>query len=71
MDVEEKKKQAYQRGGAIFILLIFLSLGEFFMGRYAPVWATPILAIALLKAIFVVRDYMHIGRVFAGEEESS
>ena len=29
-----------------------------------------LLGIALLKAFFIVRDYMHLGRVFASDEES-
>lgn len=67
--MDEKKKQAFQKGIAVFILLVSLSLGEFLMGVYASVWWAPILAVAFLKAFFVVRDYMHIGRVFGLEEE--
>jgi hypothetical protein len=32
-------------------------------------WWAAIFAIAVLKAFFVVRDYMHIGRLFASDEE--
>lgn len=67
--MDEQKKQAFQKGIAVFILLVSLSLGEFLMGVYASVWWAPILAVAFLKAFFVVRDYMHIGRVFGLEEE--
>ncbi len=67
--MDEQKKQAYQKGVAVFILLIFLSLAEFLMGVFASLWWTPILAIAVIKAFFVVRDYMHISRVFGWEEE--
>jgi len=67
--MDEQKKEAYQKGVAVFILLIFLSLAEFLMGVFASLWWTPILVIALIKAFFVVRDYMHIGRVFGLEEE--
>jgi hypothetical protein len=69
MKMDEQKKLTYQKGVAVFILLVFLSLAEFLMGVYAGVWWAPILAVAFLKAFFVVRDYMHIGRVFGLEEE--
>jgi hypothetical protein len=69
MELEEKKKLAYRIGDTVLILLVSLTIGEYFIGKYAPYWWAPLLAIALLKAFFVVRDFMHIGRVFAGEEE--
>jgi hypothetical protein len=37
----------------------------------ASAWWVPLMLIALVKAFFVVRDYMHIGRVFAGDEETN
>jgi Prokaryotic Cytochrome C oxidase subunit IV len=66
-----KKKEAYRRGIAVIILLIFLTAGEYWLGSVAYDWWAIILAIAVLKAFFVVRDYMHIGRLFAAEEEAS
>ena len=66
---ETKKKDAFNKGLAIFILLAFLTAGEYMIGSIAPLWWTPLIGIAILKAFFVVRDFMHIGRVFAGEEE--
>ncbi len=65
-----KKKEAYRRGLAVMILLFFLTAGEYWVGSIAYSWWTVIFAIALLKAFFVVRDYMHIGRLFAAEEEA-
>ena len=67
--MDEQKKKLYEKGLAVFILLVFLSIGEFFLGYFAYAWAAPIIAVALIKAFFVVRDYMHIGRVFGLEEE--
>jgi Prokaryotic Cytochrome C oxidase subunit IV len=67
---EIKKKEAYQKGIAIIILLAVLSVIEFTIGRLAAAWWVPLMLIALVKAFFVVRDYMHIGRVFAGDEET-
>jgi hypothetical protein len=65
---EEKKKQAYHVGEVVLILLVTLTIGEFLMGYFVPYWAAPLLAVATLKAFFIVRDYMHIGRLFAGDE---
>ena len=67
--LEEKKKQAYQAGVAVFILLAVFSIGEFWIGYFASAWWVPLLGIAALKAFLVIRDYMHIGRLFSSEEE--
>jgi Prokaryotic Cytochrome C oxidase subunit IV len=68
---EIKKKEAYQKGIAIIILLAVLSAIEFTIGVLASAWWVPLMLIALVKAFFVVRDYMHIGRAFAGDEETN
>ena len=67
---EIKKKEAYQKGIAIIIFLAVLSVIEFTIGMLASAWWVPLMLIALIKAFFVVRDYMHIGHVFAGDEET-
>ena len=67
--MDEQKKKAYEKGLAVFILLVFLSIGEFLLGVYAGIWWWPILGVAIIKAFFVVRDYMHVGRVMGLEEE--
>jgi hypothetical protein len=66
---EEKKKLAYRIGWVVMIMLITFTIGEYFIGAVAPTWGGVLLVIASLKAFFVVRDYMHIGRVFETEEE--
>ncbi len=66
---EEKKKQAYRNGLVVLILLVTFTVGEFFIGAVASYWWAVLLGIALLKAFFIARDYMHIGRLFASEEE--
>jgi hypothetical protein len=63
-------KDAYRVGVAVFILLIVLTIGEFFIGSIAYTWAWPMWGIAILKAAMIVRDYMHLPRLFAGDEES-
>ncbi len=67
--MEEKKKDAFRKGIAIIILLFFLTVSEYWIGVVAYAWWTAILALALLKAFFVVRDYMHIGRLFGADVE--
>lgn len=66
--MDEKKQQAYRVGVVVLILLAVMTIGEFFIGAVAPVWWAPLLSVALLKAYFIVRDYMHISRLFADEE---
>ncbi len=68
--LEEKKKQAYKIGASVLFLLMVFTLGEFWIGSIAFSWWAPLLGIALIKAFFVVRDYMHLPRVFSGEEEA-
>ena len=66
---EDKKKQAYRIGAVVFLLLAILTVGEYFIGSVASIWWAPLLGIAILKAFLIMRDYMHIGRVFAVEED--
>jgi cytochrome c oxidase subunit IV len=67
--MDEKKKEAFRKGIAIILLLFFLTLSEYWIGVVAYAWWAAILAIALMKAFFVVRDYMHIGRLFEADVE--
>jgi hypothetical protein len=71
MDVQtnDSKKQAYQIGVVVLILLAALTIGEYFIGSIAVGWLAPLWGIAILKAVFIVRDYMHIGRLFGEDEE--
>ena len=70
--MEEKKKQAYRVGNAILIVLLALTVGEYLLGNNADVWSfvwVPLMAIAVLKAFFIIRDYMHVRRLWSGDEE--
>lgn len=67
----EKKKSTYQIGVTIIVLLLALTIGEYSLGVIATSWWAPLLGIAILKAFFVIRDYMHLPRLFASEEESN
>ena len=66
---DEKQKMAYRIGATVLMLLAVMTIGEFFIGSVAYAWAAPLLGIAILKAYFIIRDYMHIGRLFASDEE--
>ena len=70
METEEKKKAAYRIGVVVLIILIVSTIGEYFIGSVASLWWAPLLGISLLKAFFIIRDYMHIGRLFAADEEA-
>ena len=67
--MDEKKKMAYRPGLVVFLLLAVLTIGEFFIGVVASLWWMPLLGIAFFKAFLIVRDYMHIGRLFSADEE--
>lgn len=67
---ENKKLEAFQIGLSVITLLAVFTIGEYLLGVIAIDWWMPLLAIALFKSFFVVRDYMHLPRLFAAEEES-
>ena len=69
--MEDKKTRANRIGITVLILLVMLTIGEFLLGAFTEGLWTALLIIALIKAFFVVRDYMHISRLFASEEEVS
>lgn len=66
---EDKKKQAYRNGAAVLLILGVATIGEYFIGSVASIWWAPLMGIALFKAFFIIRDYMHLARLFASEEE--
>ena len=68
--LEESKKRAFSIGMVVMVMLAVLTVGEYMIGSIANTWFAPLMFVALLKAFFVVRDYMHIGRVFEEEEEA-
>lgn len=71
MDLEQKKQESLKVGVAVLILLAMLTAGEFLIGAISPAWLLPLIAAAIIKAFFIVRDYMHIGRVFETDEEEA
>jgi len=53
----------------VMVMLAVLTFGEYLVGVIAPPWGNMLLLVAAFKAFFVVKDYMHIGRLFAPAEE--
>lgn len=70
MENEEKKKYTYRVGTTVIILLVFLTIGEFLIGSIVVGWSGLLIAISLIKAFYVIRDYMHINRLFNPPEEA-
>ena len=66
----QAQKKAFGDGVFVLIILGVLTFGEFIVGSVAPAWGTVLLIAALGKAFFVVRDYMHISRLWNNEEEA-
>jgi len=66
-----KKKEAYQAGLAILILLAALTLGEYGIAVVGANIAIIFFVISLIKAFFIIRDYMHVGRLFRDQEDHS
>lgn len=69
IELEESKKKAFSIGLVVLMMLAVLTVGEFMIGSVASTWFAPLMFVALLKAFFIIRDYMHLSRVFEGEEE--
>ena len=66
---KKKKKAAYEKGIILLVWLAVLSIAELWFALMELPWWSILVVIALIKAVLVVRDYMHIGRLFYGEEE--
>ncbi len=60
---------AYRLGVIIFLILLLLLMTEFAVSNVGvPAWM--ILIFGILQAMLIVREYMHISRLFKGEEET-
>ena len=66
---EKKRKAVYEKGLIVLVWLAVLTIGELWFALMEIPWWSMLVVIALVKATLVVRDYMHIGRLFSGEEE--
>jgi Prokaryotic Cytochrome C oxidase subunit IV len=65
---EGHKSARYKVGIIVLTILAIFTALEFTISQLGN-WIAVLLVIALLKAILVIRDYMHIGKLFSGEEE--
>jgi hypothetical protein len=70
-EAEEKNSYAENKniGVAVFLLLIALTIGEFFIGSIAVDWNWPLWGIGLLKAAVIIYYFMHVARVFGISKE--
>lgn len=64
-------KEEWNIGFAVFVLLIALTIGEFFIGSIAIDWSWPLWGISILKAAMIVYYFMHVTKVFGGSKEES
>jgi hypothetical protein len=71
MNLEDKKKMSYRNGVIILVILFAMTLVEFFIAIYLPYWWGALMVVVAIKAFFVIRDYMHVGRVFSAEENEA
>lgn len=64
--MSEKRNAAYRRSTTVFIVLLILTVIEFYAGLYFPSTII-LLLLALFKGIAVVQYYMHISRLWSQE----
>lgn len=69
-NLENIYKQRYRLGGSILIALGLLTVAEFAISKFGVTWVWVFIFIALIKAFLVLRDYMHISRLFNEDENS-
>ena len=65
--MEEQKKQAYKVGMTIFLLLVVLTIGEYFIGITPNPSIVLLFIIGLVKAALIVQIFMHIARLWREE----
>lgn len=66
--MEERKKAEYRRNFYVFIVLVVLTLIEFFIAINLENAAVPLIIIGLIKAGLIVQYFMHIYRLWREEE---
>lgn len=65
----ESRRQELSRGVWVVMMLGVLTFGEYLVGVIAPPWGSLLLGVAAFKAFFVIKDFMHVGRLFSSGEE--
>jgi hypothetical protein len=66
--IDQHKSLKYKAGIIVLLILAVLTAIEFGVSQLGN-WIAVLLVISLLKAFLVIRDFMHIGKLFAGEDE--
>jgi caa(3)-type oxidase subunit IV len=66
--VEDRKKAEYRRNFYVFIVLVVLTLIEFFIAINLENAAVPLVIIGLIKAGLIVQFFMHVYRLWREEE---
>ncbi len=66
--MDQKKKAEYRQNTIIFLALVVLTLIEFFIATNVDDSTVILLLIALVKAGLIVQFFMHIYRLWRGEE---
>ena len=64
-------KEQRNVGFAVFILLLALTVGEFFIGYIATDWNWPLWGIAIFKAVLIIYYFMHVTKLFGSSEEET
>ena len=77
--MDENKKTEEQNNGdykdqknigiAVFLLLVALTIGEFFIGSIAADWNWPLWGIAIFKAVLIIYYFMHVTSQFGSSKE--
>jgi hypothetical protein len=66
--MDENTKAAYKLGATVLLVLAVLTVIEFAIATINVPWGWILFLIAILKAWFVIQHYMHLPRLFSGEE---
>lgn len=67
---EDSLKEVLRAGVWVLIMLAVFTVGEYLVAVIAPPWGNLLLAVAVWKSYYVVKTYMHIGRLFESDEEA-
>jgi hypothetical protein len=65
--MSEKRSAAYRLSATVAVILAILTVIEYFAAIYVPNTALLFL-LAMLKAYFVLRFFMHVQRLWTSEE---
>lgn len=66
---EDPIKDAMAAGVWVLIFLAVLTAGEYLVASIAQPWGKLLLLVAVWKTYYVVKTYMHIGRLFNPDSE--